>query len=155
MLRLEFLSGSFRVPFSHQKVHMLDEYWNIYALSCITPLFMTVLETCCWTWLLCATTYPLLHVCWYRLPPHEPKSSKVICSCYPSHTLRIRHILPKECIVYVPYLKRITTAYHITWNESSFMYVGDDDMPHYLRIERRIYNTCKFGTEAWDLKCQQ
>ena len=89
-------------------------------------------------------------LCWYYLPPHERKS-KISPRAVPAIHLG-SDTLRKGYIVYVPYLNRITTAYHITFQESTFLEFDDEGIAHVPRNVRRIRNTSKLYKEARDLK---
>ena len=89
-------------------------------------------------------------LCWYHLPIHERKS-KISPRAVPAIHLGL-DTLRKGHIVYVPYLNRITSAYHLTFQESSFLDFDDDGVAHLPKNVKRMNQSSKLYKEARDLK---
>ena len=60
--------------------------------------------------------------------------------------------LRKGHIVYVPYLNRITTAYHLTFQESSFLEFDDYGIAHLPKCVKRMNTNSRLYKETRDLK---
>ena len=88
-------------------------------------------------------------LCWYYLPAHERKN-KISPRAVPAIHLG-PDSLRKGYIVYVPYLNRITTAYHLNFQESSFLEFDDDGIAYLPKNIRRIKDTNKLYKESSDL----
>lgn len=71
--------------------------------------------------------------CWYFLPEHE-RTSKIAPRAVPAVHLGLDP-LRKGYIVYVPELNRITTAYHLTFQERKFLHFEPEGV---INIPRKI-----------------